>query len=504
MTVSMLIYTNFFLIMSRVITDPALISQAIEIINDSIDTVLKDEADVEEQLASGYAWFPGRDLIWGSDGDMPQCGSPSDQGGSSTPLSRVPSSYKCDVDIIYDLFDSRHYTSKGEITLTLVMQRLSLIDLHYSTNLTRFKQFGIFELAYQICALSATNSGQFDHVLAEKARDFVSNPSTDHRIYEELFNREYGIPREMAVSIISKYLFFLLEVQGCPKGSNIHFGFPIYDSVVKELLPKLGAKIGITIVKSKIKNIVAYIEAIKAVALKLKLDVKQHDGLSVFGVLDFFLWRIGKVGNLSFSLLLTYDELKYVYGLKDEDSPHVLLAAFPSRFQRWWRIYQYIINLHNNTIMSAKVKVSAKSQNRTALGIVHAYCAINPDCSLEQLQQAFPSSLCPDSGVKQLLLPVEQAQEFNTKMSLYFTKDGEPVILSDGTAVALAQIWSGASLQRMVQHAAKLDIDAAAPNKADTYGPAGFNLYILAAPTPEKRSFWQEIIDFFKKLGAKH
>lgn len=154
--------------------------------------------------------------------------------------------------------------------------------------------------------------------------------------------------------------------------------------------------------------------------------------------------------------------------------------------------------------MPAKVKVSAKSQNRTALGIVHAYCAINPGCSLKQLQQAFPSHLCPDSGVKQLLLPLEQAQHFNTKMSLYFTKDGEPVILSDGTAVALAQIWSGTSLQRMVQHAATLSIDAAAPDKAGSYGSAGFNLYILATPTPAKRSLWQAIVDFFKNLGAKH
>ena len=222
------------------------------------------------------------------------------------------------------------------------MQRLSLIDLHYSTNLTRFKQFGIFELAYRICDLSKTNSGQFDHVLAEKARDFVSNPSTDHTIYKELFNREYGIPREMAVSIISKYLFFLLEVQGCPKGSNVHFGFPIYDSIVKDLLPKLGAKIGITIVKSEITNIVAYIKAIKAVAQKL--GVMPHDGLSVFGVLDFFLWRIGKVGNLSFSLLLTRSELKnclhILKQIKQKGAQPALLAALPPRFQRWWQIYQ--------------------------------------------------------------------------------------------------------------------------------------------------------------------
>lgn len=121
------ISTNFYLIMSKVITDPALISQAIEIINDSIDIVLKDEADANKESAGGYAWIPGPDLIWGSDGDMPQCGSPSAQSGSSTPLSRVPSSYKCDVDIIYDLFDPIHYTAKGEITLTLVMQRLSLM-----------------------------------------------------------------------------------------------------------------------------------------------------------------------------------------------------------------------------------------------------------------------------------------------------------------------------------------------------------------------------------------
>lgn len=151
--------------------------------------------------------------------------------------------------------------------------------------------------------------------------------------------------------------------------------------------------------------------------------------------------------------------------------------------------------------MAAIVKVSAKTQNRTALGIVHAYCAINPNCSFKQLQKAFPSSLCPDSGVKQLILPIKEALEFNTKMSLYFTKDGEPIILADGTTVALAQIWSGDSLQRIMQHALSLGIDASMPDKNGQYGIAGFALTFFEIPkftAAIKCSFWQSLLNLFK------
>lgn len=319
--------------MNKSITDPTLISAAVKHLNDAIDTVLWDEDNLDVELLD-----EGGDLspeCWADDMD----GNAS--AGSPSTLRRVPSSYKCDIDIIRDLFEPKHYTATGEITHTLVMQRLSLIDLFYSASLNRFNQFGIYELANKIYLLSKDiNGNHYDSILIDRAQSFVTNPSVNHRIYKCLFNNIYGIPGKKAVSIISKYLFFLLEVQKSPNG--VHIGFPIYDSIVKKLLPKVGYKIGIPISLTKINNIVNYVAAIKDVAQKL--GIKPRNGRSVFGVLDFFLWRIGKVGELSFSLLLTRSELKnclhILKQIKQKGAQPALLAALPSRFQRWWQIHQ--------------------------------------------------------------------------------------------------------------------------------------------------------------------
>lgn len=318
----MLTFSIFQYNMKKVIKDRASICQAIERINNAIDRVLRDE--------ERCALYEGREISLDSKGGNSSVALPAS-------LRRV-SSYKCDIDIIRDMFEPKHYTATGEITHTLVMQRLSLIDLFYSTSLNRYGQFGIYELAYEICELSKNDNGQpFDHVLATKAQTFVSSPSTTHELYK-LFDKSYAIPDKKAASIISKYLFFLLEVQKFPDG------FPIYDSIVMNLLPKIGSKIGIPIVRKNIKDITQYIAAIKNVAQAL--GIRPRNGRSVFGVLDFFLWRIGKVGELSFSLLLTYSELQKhssdIEKIKDEGATPQLLAAIPSRFSHWLKIYKYI------------------------------------------------------------------------------------------------------------------------------------------------------------------
>lgn len=217
-------------------------------------------------------------------------------------------SYTLDWFIIRDLFGSKHYIN-GVINHVLVMQRLALIDLFYSTNLTRYSQFGIKQLAKRIVRLSKDSTGRAeDRILAKKAQSFVKNPSQNNVIYKDLFNQRYGIPEMYAMSLISKYLFFLLEAQKCP------IGFPIYDSIVKRLLPKISKKIGVnktangTKVNGKnLKDIDKFVDSINTVANKIRIQPRHFCGtqLSQFAVLDYFLWRIGKVGALSFSLLLT-------------------------------------------------------------------------------------------------------------------------------------------------------------------------------------------------------
>lgn len=138
--------------------------------------------------------------------------------------------------------------------------------------------------------------------------------------------------------------------------------------------------------------------------------------------------------------------------------------------------------------MADKVKVYGKAQNRTALGVVHAYARMHPALTLDELRNAIPDSVCPDSGVKQLFLPVAEAKGFNEKMSLYFVKPGETVTLADGTVVAMAQVWSKASLERLADTVSAYCIALADPDKSVADG-AGFRIELLDGyqyPKPKK------------------
>jgi len=141
--------------------------------------------------------------------------------------------------------------------------------------------------------------------------------------------------------------------------------------------------------------------------------------------------------------------------------------------------------------MANKVRVFGKAQNRTALGIVHAYAIMYPHATIDDLRKAFPKSICPDSGVSELFLPVDEAEKFNTKMSLYFTKPDEVINLSDGTKVALSQVWSKASFDRIVAQGALYDVEVAEFEKTNKVGQkGGFRLEYLngyVPPVPEKK-----------------
>ncbi len=50
--------------------------------------------------------------------------------------------------------------------------------------------------------------------------------------------------------------------------------------------------------------------------------------------------------------------------------------------------------------MVNKVRVYGKAQNRTALGIVHAYMVMYPYATLVDLRKAFPNKLAVDMGTK--------------------------------------------------------------------------------------------------------
>ena len=134
--------------------------------------------------------------------------------------------------------------------------------------------------------------------------------------------------------------------------------------------------------------------------------------------------------------------------------------------------------------MASKIKVYGKAQNRTALGIAHAYVVMYPHATLEDLRKAFPNSICPDKGVPENFLPLEEAEKYNEKMSLYFAKPDEVIELQDGSKVALAQVWSKPSFERMIEQGKLYDIEVAEFEKAMKGEKGGYRLEYLNGYVP--------------------
>lgn len=134
--------------------------------------------------------------------------------------------------------------------------------------------------------------------------------------------------------------------------------------------------------------------------------------------------------------------------------------------------------------MASKIKVYGRAQNRTALGIVHAYVVMYPHATLDDLRKAFPNSICPDKGVAENFLPLEEAEKYNEKTSLYFTKPDEVIELQDGSKVALAQIWAKPSFERMVEQGKLYDIVVAEFEKTMKGEKGGYRLEYLNGYVP--------------------
>lgn len=116
--------------------------------------------------------------------------------------------------------------------------------------------------------------------------------------------------------------------------------------------------------------------------------------------------------------------------------------------------------------MASKVRVYGKAQNRTALGIMHAYMAMYPHATMEDLQRAFPNELNPDSGVKiNFVKAGEKGTDAN--WSGFFQKDDELLTMGDGTKVAVVSMWTKPSFERLVNHAAQYGIEVAKFEEAE-------------------------------------
>ena len=146
--------------------------------------------------------------------------------------------------------------------------------------------------------------------------------------------------------------------------------------------------------------------------------------------------------------------------------------------------------------MANKVRVYGKAQNRTALGIMHAYMVMYPQATMDDLKKAFPDELNPDSGVKKNFV---KAGDKGTTANWdgFFQNDDELLTMGDGTKVAVVKMWTKPSFERLVSHAAQYGIEIAQFEAAEKgIGQKGsfrleyLNGYVPPVPVAKKPNWW--------------
>ena len=150
--------------------------------------------------------------------------------------------------------------------------------------------------------------------------------------------------------------------------------------------------------------------------------------------------------------------------------------------------------------MVNKVRVIGKAQNRTALGIMHAYMIIYPQATIEDLRKAFPNSLNPDKGTDEIFIFAED-KGTSANWDGYFKNDDEVLTMGDGKKVSVVKMWTKPSFERVVSHAEQYGIEIEKFEKADKgFGKkGGFELKYLngwtpPAPVQKKSKLWLWIL----------
>ena len=136
-------------------------------------------------------------------------------------------------------------------------------------------------------------------------------------------------------------------------------------------------------------------------------------------------------------------------------------------------------NPTDSNVTYSTIRVYSNTQNRMALGILHAYLKMFPQTTLKDLCKAFPEKLNPDSGVKRLFIPIEKMVD-EPKWQDYFREDEELLCMSDGSKVAVASRWSSSSLECLSDHAKQFGIELANFEFGEKYDKCGFRLECVA------------------------
>ena len=197
-----------------------------------------------------------------------------------------------------------------------ILARLTLIDSMYSTQMSR-RYYGLEELAV---ALADVHNGKN---LEEAFLDFIKEKNlkpfelrNSKKVKTNLFIEKYGIGKNgedkgSAVSLISKYAYF-----------ETKFKFPIYDSIVREMYPRVWNYCGFPqseMLEFKYNDMIRFVEMINLMISKFNSTYVNYDSL------DRVLWYVGKIYRGNLSLVLSrkeYDAFAEKY-TKTEDGKKV-------------------------------------------------------------------------------------------------------------------------------------------------------------------------------------
>ena len=142
-------------------------------------------------------------------------------------------------------------------------------------------------------------------------------------------------------------------------------------------------------------------------------------------------------------------------------------------------------------LASARVRVYGQAQNRTVLGIIHAYMIMYPHATLEDLCKAFPAGPL-ERGEKAIVVDVKSEDPADkSQLQGSFIREDELITTGDGKKVALVMMWTKYHFEKIVAHAKQYGILVADFEKAAGGAKKGhFRLEYLngyVPPVPEQK-----------------
>ena len=191
----------------------------------------------------------------------------------------------------------RNVFGTGEYSRGIIMLRLVVIDSLYSTN-ARYSYFAFDEMAERIFDLGGSE---------KSASAYFSTVARTGEDKKGLFSESYGIKKNLQEggkqqSLLSKYAYYSLMKEA----EHYPLGFPIYDSLVREIYPAACRVLGIRPQRiTALTDFKTYLLALSE--LRGAIFGKSEElfsGYQQFDLLDAYLWRLGKLANGNLSLLM--------------------------------------------------------------------------------------------------------------------------------------------------------------------------------------------------------